>query len=390
MIVSPLSGRGTAIRDALLSHGWEGDLCRLTASGLDWSAFHITGLSSDTIEAMVMVASRLGLELITGPDWIILTGARSRLGAFARPWVQPEAVQALATAVGMVMPEDCSPGWTHARGVQSLGRPIIVGVINVTPDSFSSGQAMLTVDQALATVDVLLEGGATIIDIGGESTRPGAVPVEVEEELARVIPVLRAIASRHPSLPLSVDTVRSVTATAALDVGAAIVNDVTAGRHDPTLLHVVATRGAGVVLSHSRGPLGGLASYELAEYGGDVTDGVTRELALSLGAAAAVGIAPAAIVIDPGFGFAKTPEQNFRLLSHLDAVVALGAPVLVGPSRKRFLGEATGRPIDDRERATAAVCALALDRGARLFRLHDPAASRDAIAIAAALHRAEA
>jgi dihydropteroate synthase len=186
-----------------------------------------------------------------------------------------------------------------------------------------------------------------------------------------------------------VDTVRASTATAALDVGVAIVNDVMAGRHDPDLFEVVASRRAGLVLSHSRGALGTLASYALADYAGDVTDGVTRELAASLAAATANGIPEAAVVLDPGFGFAKTPAQNFRLLAQLDALVALGRPVAVGPSRKRFLGVATGRPIDDRDRATAAVCALAFDRGARLFRLHEPAASRDAIAIAAALHPAE-
>lgn len=389
MIVSPLSGRPTAIRDALLSHGWEGDVCRLTALGLEGSAFHVTGIDSNTIEAMLMVSSRLGLELITGEGWIILAGARSRLGAFARPWVQPEPVRELADAIGRAMPGEPATSWTHARGVQSLAHAVVIGVINVTPDSFSGDGKVLEVDEALAAVDLMLAGGATMIDVGGESTRPGATPIEPATELERVIPVLRAIAERFPSLPLSVDTVRASTATAALDVGAAIVNDVTAGRHDPELLRVVAARGAGVVLSHSRGDLGGLASYAEAEYGGDVTDGVTRELGVAIAAALAAGVAASAIVVDPGFGFAKTPEQNFRLLSQLDAVVALGSPVLVGPSRKRFLGEATGRPIDDRERATAAVCALAYDRGARLFRLHDPAASRDALAIAAALHRDE-
>ncbi|MES2307057.1 MAG: dihydropteroate synthase [Gemmatimonadota bacterium] len=362
-------------------------MCRLTASGLEGAAFHVTGLSSDTIEAMLMVSARLGLELITGDDWIILAGARSRLGAFARPWVQPEPVRELANAIGMAMPAEPSAGWRHAGGVQSLAHAVIIGVVNVTPDSFSGGGVQLSAEDALREVDALLAGGATIVDVGGESTRPGAVPIDAAEELDRVIPVIEAIVARFPSLPISVDTVRSSTALAALDVGAVIVNDVTAGRHDPTLLAAVAARGAGVVLSHSRGALGDLASYRHAEYAGDVTDAVARELAVAQAAATAAGVVPEAIVLDPGFGFAKTPEQNFHLLGQLDAIVALGAPVLVGPSRKRFLGDATGRPIDDRERATAAVCALAYDRGARLFRLHDPAASRDALAIAAALHR---
>ncbi|MES2125528.1 MAG: dihydropteroate synthase [Gemmatimonadota bacterium] len=386
MIVSPLSGRSSAIRDALLSHGWEGDVARLTAAGLDGSAYHVTSLSSDTIEAMLMVASRLGLELITGDDWIVLAGARSRLGAFARPWVQPEPVRALAEAIGMAMPGEPLAGWKHAQGVQALGHPVIIGIINVSPDSFSGGGAPVGVEAALGAAELMLAGGATLIDLGGESTSPGARPIAPEEELSRVLPVLLALRQRYPDLPISIDTVHASTAEATLDAGAAIINDVTAGRHDPALLSLVAERGAGVVLSHSRGALGALASYDLADYGGSVTDGVTRELAAAITAARDAGIAHEAIVIDPGFGFAKTPEQNFQLLSELDALVALGAPVLVGPSRKRFLGEATGRPIDDRERATAAVCALACDRGARLFRLHDPAASRDALAIATALH----
>ena len=389
MIVSPLSGRASAIRDALQSHGWEGDLAQLTTSGVESSAFHVTALSHATIEAMVMVAARLSLELITGDDWIILAGARARLGAFARPWVQPEPVRELANAIGMAMPAEAPSHWVHARGSLPLSAPVVIGVLNITPDSFSGDGVMPGPDEALAAVERLLEGGATIIDVGGESTRPGALPVEPKDELTRVLPVLSAIARRHPSLLLSVDTVRAHTATAALDLGVAIVNDITAGRHDPVLLEVVAARGAGLVLSHSRGALGALASYELADYAGDVTDGVTRELAAALAVAVANGIPESAIVLDPGFGFSKTPTQNFRLLSHLDALVALGRAVVVGPSRKRFLGVATGRPVEDRDRATAAVCALALDRGASLFRLHDPAASRDAIAIAAALHSAE-
>ncbi|MEP6591275.1 MAG: dihydropteroate synthase [Gemmatimonadota bacterium] len=389
MIVSPLSGRSTAIRDALLSHGWEGEICRLTAAGLEGSAFHVTELDSDTIEAMLMVASRLGLELITGDRWIILAGARSRLGAFARPWVQPEPVRALAEAIGMAMPGEPVRHWRHARGTQALAHPVVIGIINVSPDSFASGGAPVGSDEALHAVDRLLAGGATLIDVGGESTRPGAEPIDASEEWRRVHPVLAAIVQRHPALPLSIDTVHASTAQAALAEGAAIINDVTAGRHDPAVLDAVAAHGAGVVLSHSRGPLGGLASYDQSDYGGDVTDGVTRELTASIALALAAGIAHDAIVIDPGFGFAKTPLQNFRLLSELDALVAIGCPVLVGPSRKRFLGEATGRPIDDRDRATAAVCALAHDRGARLFRLHDPAAARDALAIAAALHHGE-
>ena len=385
MIVTPLSGRTSAVRDALLSHGWEGDLARLTAGGLEVGGVHVTGIAAAMVEEMLPLAARLGLELVTGDDWLILVGARSRLGAFARPWMQPEPLRELAAAVGMSMPGEDDQLWRHSGGIVAVDRAVIVGVINVTPDSFSDGATSLSVDDALRRTDELLAGGAALIDVGGESTRPGAVPVSVEAEQRRTLPVLTAIAGRHPSLPLSVDTVHATTAGAAISAGATIINDVTAGRHDPALLSVAARHGAGIVLSHSRGPLGRLASYDDAEYHGDVTGAVAGELRIAMDAAIAAGVTPDTIVIDPGFGFSKTAPQSLVLLDQLDAVVSLGRPVLVGVSRKRFLGEATGRPVEDRDRATAAACALAYARGARLFRVHEPAAVRDALAVAQAV-----
>ncbi|HEY8061972.1 MAG TPA: dihydropteroate synthase [Gemmatimonadales bacterium] len=387
MIVTALSGRATAVRDALLSHGWEGDLARLTAAGLDVGAMHVTGISGEIVEEMLPLAARLGLELITGDDWLILVGAHSRLGAFARPWMQPEPLRELATAVGLALPPERDHQWRHARGVIAVDRAVIVGVINVTPDSFSDG-APLSVDDALRRTDELLADGATLIDIGGESTRPGAEPVTVETEQLRILPVLAAVALRHPSLPLSVDTVHAPTAEAAIGAGATIINDVTAGRHDPALLAAAAGHRVGLVLSHSRGRLGRLASYDHAEYHGDVTAAVAGELRVAIDAAITAGVAPGAVVVDPGFGFSKTPMQSLALLDHLATIVSLGPPVLVGVSRKRFLGEATGRAVDDRDRATAAACVLAYERGARLFRVHAPAAVRDALAVAQAVSEA--
>jgi dihydropteroate synthase len=198
-----------------------------------------------------------------------------------------------------------------------------------------------------------------------------------------VVPIITAIAARFPDLPISVDTVHSRTARAALDVGAAIVNDVTAGRNDPALLAVAATAQAGLVLCHSRGIVGALADIDPAAVDEhDVAGVVVRELDASRNAALEAGNGADRIVLDPGFGFGKAAAQNWRLLDALDTVVALGAPVLVGVSRKRFLGDATGKPIESRDAATAAACALAWDRGARLFRVHDPAAVRDALAVA--------
>jgi dihydropteroate synthase len=385
MIVVPLSDRTHgAVHHALLSLGWEGDLASLTGGGLATSAFLVHGVDSDAIEAMLPLAARLGLEMVTGEDWIILAGGRSRLGAFARPWVQPEPVRALADAIGRAMPPEPATAWHHATGALSLTTPVLLGIVNVTPDSFSPPSRARDANEALRLVDQLRAGGATMIDVGGESTRPGAQPVAAEDERARVVPVIAAIVARHPDLPLAVDTVRAETARLALEAGASVINDVTAGRHDPAILTLAATTGAGIVLSHSRGALGALARYDLADYDGDVTSGVVRELAGARAAAHAAGVADERIVLDPGFGFAKTPEQNFALLDQLDAVVALGRPVLVGVSRKRFLAGVTADDLGALDRATAAACVLAHDRGARLFRVHDPATARDGLAVAAA------
>jgi dihydropteroate synthase len=388
VIVTPLSNRAAAVRDALLSHGWEGDLARLTSGGINQAAFHVTALAPAVVEAMVPLAARLGLELVTGDDWLLLIGGRSRLGAFARPWVQPEAVQALAEAVGMALPLEEERAWRHARGTIALERPVIVGIINVTPDSFSDGGSVASPEDALRRVESLLAGGATMVDVGGESTRPGAEAVDGATERGRVVPVVAALAAAYPDLPISIDTAHAGTAAAALAAGAVIVNDVTAGRHDPEILAVAARHGAGLVLSHSRGALARIASYDEAEYSGDVAGAVARELNAALTLALAAGVARECVVLDPGFGFSKTAEQSFALLHQLDAIVAIGLPVLVGVSRKRFLGQASGRGVDDRDRATAAACALACERGARLFRVHDPSAVRDALLVADAAGRA--
>ncbi|MGH7582498.1 MAG: dihydropteroate synthase [Gemmatimonadales bacterium] len=388
MIVIVLSDRGDAIRHALLSHGWEGDLAAVSAEGSARCAFHVTGIDAQAVEAMVPVAARFGLDLVTGGDWLIVAGARSRIGAMARPGALPAAFHSLAAAIGGAIPGERPRRLRHARGVLALNRPVIVGIMNLTPDSFSDGGTLLSVDAALRRADDLQTDGAAVIDLGGESTRPGAKPVRTDVECGRVVPVIEAIAKRFPALPLSIDTVHAVTADAALGAGAAIINDVTAGRHDPGILAVAARTGAALVLMHSRGELGSLASYQAADYGGDVAGAVTLELRDALGAAIGAGMAEDAVAVDPGFGFGKTVPQCFQLLDQLDAVAGLGRPVMVGVSRKRFLGEAAGRPVEDRDRATAAACAVACERGAALFRVHAPAAVRDALALVSALAEA--
>jgi dihydropteroate synthase len=385
--VTPLALHSTgAVRGALRSHGWEDGLARASASGIAPLAFHLTGLDRGALEALVRFGGGLGLEVVTGDDWAIVAGSRSRLSAFARPWTAPEPLVDVALQVGLAMPAEPDPVWRTARGAAPLDRPVILGILNVTPDSFSDGGRYAGADSALAHAESLLEDGATVIDIGGESTRPGRTElVSAPEELRRVVPVIEALVRRHPDLLISVDTVKSEVARAALDMGAAIMNDVSAFRLDPAMAKVAAGSGAGVILMHSRGGLLEIASYDRVDYAGDVVGGVIAELRDSLSTAAAAGVEAAAIVLDPGLGFSKTVEQSVELFDQLEALQALGRPVLVGPSRKRFLGAVTGLPVEERDRATAAACALAWERGARLFRVHAVAAAREALALAHAL-----
>ena len=386
MNVTPLAVHSPrAVRDTLRAHGWDDGQAAAAAGGIHPFAFHLTGLDQDTLEALVRHSGALGLEILTGDGWALLAGSRSRLSAFARPWLAPLALSQLALEVGLAMPAESPPVWETARGPVALDRPVILGILNVTPDSFSDGGRYTAVDAALAQADALLEGGAVMLDVGGESTRPGrteAVPPDVE--LGRVLPVVEALVRRHPALLLTVDTVKAVVARAALAAGAAAVNDVSALRLDPGLARVVAETRAGLVLMHSRGAILEIASFEHANYG-DVAGEVLAELRAALAAAAAAGVTPGATVVDPGFGFSKTVEQNILLFDQLEALQALGRPVLVGPSRKRFLGAVTGQPLDARDRATATACALAWERGARLFRVHDAAAARDALTLVQAI-----
>ena len=375
-----------ALSDALTAHGWGPEAADGAAGGSQPLAFHITDLDQATLEALVRFGGRLGLEVLTGDSWAVIAGSRSRLSALARPWTAPEALRDVSLRLGLAIPPDPPHAWRTAQGDIPLDRPVLVGILNVTPDSFSDGGRYAGLDEARAQAERLVREGATIVDVGGESTRPGrdeAVPEG--EELRRVVPVVEAIRRDLPATVVSVDTVKAGVARAALDAGAAILNDVTALRHDPELGAVVARAGAGVVLMHSRGPLLEIASYAHAEYGGDPVPAVLAELAAAVERAAAHGVRADAIVVDPGLGFSKTPEQNMLVCDRLAALLSLGRPILVGPSRKRFVGTITGLDAAERDRATATVCALAWERGARLFRVHDVAAAREALAVAQAI-----
>jgi dihydropteroate synthase len=288
-------------------------------------------------------------------------------------------------ALGHALPGEDPLLWQTARGPLSLERPVIVGILNATPDSFSDGGRFASVDAALARAEQLLEQGATILDVGGESTRPGATPTSEAEERARVTPIIDAIARSLPAAVQSVDTMKAAVARAALDAGAAIVNDVSGFRLDPALAALCGERQVGVILMHSRGRAGELASLGQAVYPAGVLGEVAAELGDSVARARAAGVSADHVVVDPGLGFGKSSEQNVELLRGLGALRVLGRPILVGPSRKRFLGALTGREVPQRDVATAAACALAWESGARLFRVHEPGPTRDALAIAQAV-----
>jgi dihydropteroate synthase len=281
------------------------------------------------------------------------------------------------------------PGWLTARGTLALDRPLIAAILNVTPDSFHDGGRHATMAAAVAHAERLLADGADILDVGGESTRPGASPVDAAAERARVVPVVDAIVRRFPDVPISIDTVKAEVARAALDAGATIINDVSGLRIDPAMGAVVAAAGAGIVLMHSRGTIATMASYTLAQYGEDVVGTIAAELGAAAERALDDGVPHAAIVLDPGLGFSKRTEHSIAVLAHLDRIIGLGWPVLVGPSRKRFVGDvAGGLPAEERLEGTLAACVASLLAGARIFRVHDVVATRRAIAVAEAIREA--
>jgi dihydropteroate synthase len=250
-----------------------------------------------------------------------------------------------------------------------------MGIVNVTPDSFSDGGRLGSPRAAIDHALKLLEEGADILDVGGESTRPGSAPVQAEEEIGRVLPVIEALAGRGGVV--SVDTKKPEVMRAALDAGAAMVNDVMA-LQAPGALEAVAVSGAAVCLMHMKGDP---QTMQQAPAYVDVVEEVKAFLQGRLAACAAAGIGRERLVIDPGFGFGKTLQHNLALLRHLDRLDALGVPVLAGLSRKSMLGALTGRTVDQREYAGVAAHLAAVARGARVLRVHNVAAMRDALAV---------
>lgn len=270
-----------------------------------------------------------------------------------------------------------------------LDRPLVMGIVNVTPDSFSDGGWFLAPEAAVEHARGLLAEGADILDVGGESTRPqSAEPVPVEEELRRVLPVVRALAAERPDAVISVDTVKAAVAEAALDAGAQIVNDVSGLRLDGAMADVCARSGAGVVVMHSRGGVSDMATYAHADYA-DFLDEMLGELRERVDAAESAGVRPERIAVDPGIGFSKRPEHSLLALACLRRLAAWGYPVVVGASRKRFIGQLTGakQPAQRRDGSVGAAVA-AYDRGASVLRVHDVGPTRQALDVAAAIHSA--
>lgn len=269
----------------------------------------------------------------------------------------------------------------QGRSLDLGARTLVMGVLNVTPDSFSDGGRYADPARAVEAALAMVAEGADLIDVGGESTRPGAPPVDAAEERARVEPVIAALA-RDVTVPISVDTTKASVAEAALGAGASIVNDISGLRYDPTLAGVAARAGAGLVLMHMRGVTADM--YRHASYR-DVALEVAEELAWSVATALESGVAPKSLVIDPGIGFAKKAEHSWEMLAHLDhpALRSLDLPLLVGASRKSFLQAAVGeRPAADRDTASLAAAVVAVLAGAHIVRVHDVAGSVQAVRVA--------
>lgn len=274
--------------------------------------------------------------------------------------------------------------WRIRSGQIALDRPIVVGILNVTPDSFSDGGKYASIDDAVARVELMVSEGADAIDVGGESTRPlGASAVSVGEELRRVVPIVRTIRDRFSELPICVDTTKSEVADAGLGEGANVINDVSGFRIDPRMREIAAVAGAGVVLMHSRGSVEEMGTYQHAQYGLDPVGEIVAELSTTLTKALSGGIPRDAIVLDPGIGFAKRSPHSVATLAALDRLLALGCPLMIGVSRKRFVGELShvAEP-SHRVAGTVGANVVGLMLGARLFRVHDVAPNRQALDVA--------
>ncbi|OGU00627.1 MAG: dihydropteroate synthase [Geobacteraceae bacterium GWB2_52_12] len=315
---------------------------------------------------------------------VILIGTDKQLRILCSKLVaQPFGLRSLAGEIESALAHSVvgPRSWRTSQRELSLVRPLIMGILNVTPDSFSDSSHNLHPQQALEHALEMVEQGADIIDIGGESTRPGAQAVPEELELQRVVPVIRLLADRL-SCPISVDTWKSGVAQQAMDAGAEIINDISGLTFDPTMAQVASQTGAGVVLMHTRGTPGTM--HQTPSYH-DLLGEITHELSVALEQALSAGIERERIAIDPGIGFSKDAQGNLEILRRLRELTVLGPPLLVGTSRKSFIGKTLGRDTSQRVHGTAATVALAVANGASILRVHDVAEMRDAADMAHAI-----
>jgi dihydropteroate synthase len=327
-----------------------------------------------------------GITVVRGDRGALALGTMSQLWAAARSAADSlgdEVARASAAAIALRAErlDSRAPPWRLPRSNLAGDRTLVMGVVNVTPDSFSDGGKYAASDAAVEHGLRLAAEGADLIDVGGESTRPGSPPVALEEELRRTIPVVRDLA-RRTSVPISVDTTKAEVARRALDAGAEAVNDVSAFQRDPELPKVVAQSGVAVCLMHMRGTPADM--QQRATYS-DLLGEVHDELLQALTRAREAGIAEDRIAVDPGLGFAKTAEHNLLLLRRLRELTQLGRPLLVGASRKAFLGKLSGKPASERVVGSLAAAAIAAQRGSSILRVHDVAATREALAVADAV-----
>ncbi len=265
------------------------------------------------------------------------------------------------------------------------GRTLIMGVINTTPDSFSDGGRFISAGQAIDEGMRMADEGADMIDVGGESTRPGSDPVSVEEELRRVLPVVQGLAARV-SIPISVDTMKAGVARESLDAGAEIINDVSSFNYDPNMAKTIAPSGAGVVLMHMRGMPKVMQQGDLSYP--SLIDDITNYLQEKIDKAVSEGIEISRIAVDPGIGFGKTSTDNMRLIRNLDRFEKLGRPILIGVSRKAFIGQATGGGPSERIEGTAAAVTASILYGAHIVRVHDVSIMKKVVLMADAIKRA--
>lgn len=260
-----------------------------------------------------------------------------------------------------------------------------MAILNVTPDSFSDGGQFDSVERSVRQVDTLVRDGADIIDVGGESTRPFAEPVSEKDELTRVIPVIQAIRQHYPDLPISIDTTKSQVASEALAAGASMINDISALNHDPAMVKLVCATDVPIIIMHMQGTPGNM---QVNPHYDDVVDDISDFFAKKLRQLEEYGIDRQRVTIDPGIGFGKKLEHNLSLIKHLDRLATLGQPVLLGHSRKRFIGDITGLDVDQRDLATAVVSAYGVMQKVSILRVHDVKATRQAVQMIQAIEAA--